>query len=64
MAFGVNYFIYYTYQQMSDTKDAIVDINCQPTFRYYAAKTVNNEVLYSSAIFLISFAVTTLTPSP
>lgn len=44
MAFGVNYFIYYTYQQMSETKDAIVDINCQPTFRYYAAKTVNNEV--------------------
>ena len=44
MAFGVTSFMYYTYSQMNSNKPAIVDINCQPTYRYYAAKTVNNEV--------------------
>ena len=46
MAFGVDYFMYYTYHDTNgnDIKEALVDVNCKPTFRYYAAKTVNNEV--------------------
>lgn len=44
MAFGVNYFIYFCYASTTEDGAALVDWNCDPTFRYYAAKTVNNEV--------------------
>lgn len=48
MAFGVNYFIYYTYcnphATESDVNQALVLKDGSKTYRYYAAMTVNNEI--------------------
>ncbi len=43
MAFGYTDFIYFGYATTGNY-DKLIDINCKPTYRYYAAKTVNNEV--------------------
>lgn len=52
MAYGVEYFIHYTYNGWSDNKHGIVDINNTKTFRYYAAQTVHNEVHAFEDVFL------------